>query len=204
MVVKADAAQGETDAVTRQTVVMRRQTDAMYGVPTMIAILVIGLMVAGCNLTSNPPRAELTPEPTIAVTFVLQDVETPTAPPDGTFVPTLIPLPGVVPPTTPLADGLCEVYTTYSGADADNTLSLRAQPSADAVQVFRVPNFAGVFRVPGSQEVEAEGYHWLNVIYVVDSARYEGWIARDSFQRNGVRQPEIATLRRSSEAAPCP
>jgi hypothetical protein len=81
---------------------------------------------------------------------------------------------------------------------------MRSEPSANAIQVIRVPTNTQVYLVPGSQEVAAEGYHWLNVIYVTPSQnRYQGWIARDSYIRSGVRDPSIATLIPTGQQAPC-
>jgi hypothetical protein len=132
-----------------------------------------------------------------------------TATPIVVVRPTLLPLPGLpvntAPVTSvPLLGGLCEVYSTYSGVRPDNKLSMRSAPSAAAPQIFRVPNFIQVLRVPNSQEVEAEGYHWLNVIYVdTPDMRYIGWIARDSFETNGQRDISIATLRPEGTQSPC-
>jgi hypothetical protein len=81
---------------------------------------------------------------------------------------------------------------------------MRAEPRAESTQLLRVPTNVQVYLVPGSQEVEAEGYHWLNVIYVDPSQnRYQGWIARDSYIRSGVRIPSIATLIPTGQQAPC-
>ena len=157
-------------------------------------------LCAACNLATAPP----TPSPTVTqqITFLV------TATPVVTR-PTRLPLPGL--PATaisvtsaPLLNATCQVYTTYSGVRADNKLSLRADPTTDATQLFRVPNNVEVYLVPGSQEVEADGYHWLNVIYK-DSpqSRYIGWIARDSFEVNGVRDHSVATLRRTARQVSC-
>jgi hypothetical protein len=98
----------------------------------------------------------------------------------------------------------CAVYLTYSGVRSDNKLSLRSAPSAEATQVFRVPNNVEVLLIPDSIETQAEGYHWLNVIYAASPLlRYQGWIARDSFETNGVRDPSIATLRPTGRQAAC-
>ncbi len=106
--------------------------------------------------------------------------------------------------TVPLLNATCQVYTTYSGVRADNRLSLRSDPTTEAPQIFRVPNNIQVLRIPGSQEVEADGYHWLNVIYEESpQMRYIGWIARDSFEVNDVRDTSVATLRPTQNQAPC-
>lgn len=132
-------------------------------------------------------------------------------------MPTLLPLPGniagivvntpqatLIPVTSvPPLGTVCQVYTTYSGVDPRNSLSLRTTGSITAPQVFRVPTNAQVQRVPSSQEVEDDGYHWLNVIYVDKEMRYQGWMARDSFSTNGVRDPSIATLRPTGASAGC-
>ena len=161
-----------------------------------LILLVLTLAMAACNLSNEPPTATAaeisigteTPFPTPALTSL---APAPTAMPSPAAAGTSL---GV----------LCQVYTTFSGSDPANVLSMRALPSADSDQVIRVPNNTNVFAVPNSQEVEAEGYHWLNVIYV-DAAqnRYQGWIARDSFMSGGVRDPSIATLRSTGQQASC-
>jgi hypothetical protein len=164
-----------------------------------LSMLIGILLTTACNLTMQPPPPTVDPlRPSL--TPILTNT------PVGTAArPTLPPLPNIS--TTPVAvasEGFCLVYTTYSGSDPDNLLSLRAEPSTTSTQVFRVPNFAPVLLVSGSQEVEAEGYHWLNVIYVhTDQTRYEGWMARDSFSRGGVRDSSIATLRPTGQQQPC-
>jgi hypothetical protein len=172
-----------------------------------LILLLLILICSACNLSAAPPTP--LPTETQPPTFLV------TATPDGVQPtpdinrPTRLPLPGLpdtgVPVTSaPLLNTTCQVYTTYSGARADNTLSLRSDPSTEAPQVFRVPNRIEVLRVPGSQEVEADGYHWLNVIYEESAQmRYIGWIARDSFEVNGVRDTSVATLRRTATHAPC-
>jgi hypothetical protein len=166
-----------------------------------LMILTLILFTLACNLTTQPPPPTanpLAPSPTTILTNT----------PVGASVadrPTLPPLPNIS--TTPVAaadEGFCLVYTTYSGNDPGNLLSLRAEPSASSTQVLRIPNFAPVLLVSGSQEVQAEGYHWLNVIYIhTDQTRYQGWMARDSFSRGGVRDPSIATLRLTGQQQPC-
>jgi hypothetical protein len=161
-------------------------------------LLLLAVLISACNL-SNEPVAE---PPT--ATFAELSTDTPVPTPALTDVnvspqPTALATPGSL-----NTGRLCDVYTTYSGTDARNVLSMRAEPSADSAQVLRVPNNAPVFLVPGSQEVEAEGYHWLNVIYVDASQnRYEGWIARDSFMSGGVRDPSVSTLRSTGRQAAC-
>lgn len=171
------------------------------------------VFLAACNLASEPEADEITPEvnttPTIGVVFQL----------NGTPIrgdPTRLPLPDVVNAlatpitpisssnTTPLPAGQCAVYTTYAGPDASFKLSLRAEPSRESTQVFRVANFAPVYQIAGTQEVEAGGYHWLNVIYLEGGTRYEGWMARDGYMRNGQRDLTTATLRTAGQSQPCP
>lgn len=165
------------------------------------------LICSACNLSAAPP----TPSPTVTQPPTFLVTATPAGDPSTPEVgrPTLLPLPGLpatsIPVTSvPLLNATCQVYTTYSGVRADNRLSLRSGPSTEAPQIFRVPNNIQVLLVPGSQEVEADGYHWLNVIYE-DSPqmRYTGWIARDSFEVNGVRDTSVATLRPTQNQAPC-
>lgn len=171
-----------------------------------LVLLFIVLAASGCNLSTSG-TLEATYTPRAEETLSSQPVQTAT-----TFnLPTPLPLSGSpaaatpVPVTSvPLIEGNCRVYVTYSGAVASNKLSLRAEPSTDAVQLFRVPNNTQVLLVPGSAEILAEDYHWLNVIYTdSNTTRYQGWMARDSFAKDGVRDPSIATLRTTDQQAPC-
>ena len=174
-----------------------------------IGLILLILSSLACNLarTTPTPEPNLEPPPTAEVTESVSFLATAT--PIIVGRPTLLPLPGlpvIAPPVTsvPNLGALCEVYSTYSGARADNKLSMRSAPSTTAPQVFRVPNNIQVLRVPNSQEVEAEGYHWLNVIYTdTPQMRYIGWIARDSFEVNGDRDPSVATLRAEGTQSPC-
>ena len=188
--------------------------------PTQLRILVglILLVCTGCNL-SKPDDAAPTTEVPVST---LISTERPTRTPisfGATERPTLLPLidtgmstltSGTPQPTLmsvtsmPPLNSLCQIYTTYSGVDPRNNLSLRTTPSISGPQIFRVPTNQNVFLVPGSGEIEAEGYHWLNIIYVQSpQMRYQGWMARDSFSTNGVRDPSIATLRLVNAQAGC-
>lgn len=177
-----------------------------------VIVLILCLIVSlACNLSATPPlppdelddfdlpeaapvEEGAAPPPLIATITVISN---------NTF-PTLPPLPNISVTSAPALGSTCDVYITYSGARADNRLSMRAEPNVAAPQIFRVPNHIEVYRVPGSGEVEADGYHWLNMIYVDSAqARYQGWIARDSFETNGVRDPSIATLRATGAQAAC-
>lgn len=164
----------------------------------MMGAMLIILLLAACNLSSEPQRSPPTSTPFESQPATDLPVPTPALTDVNAFPPTSLPLPG--------ADSgrLCDVYTTYSGTLSANVLSMRAEPSPDSAQVLRVPNNAQVYRVPDTQEIEAEGYHWLNVIYA-DAAqnRYQGWIARDSFMTGGVRDPSILTLRSTGRQAAC-
>lgn len=173
----------------------------------LIGLILLLMSSVACNLS----RARPTPEaPTAAIEVTeVGGALLATATPIVVIRPTLIPLPGLpasVEPVTsvPSLGDFCQVYTTYSGARVDNKLSLRSEPSTEAPQIFRVPNNIEVLRIPNSQEVEAEGYHWLNVIYEESpQIRYVGWIARDSFEVNGERDPSVATLRPQGTQSPC-
>jgi len=189
-----------------------------------LLISVMVLVCAGCNLSK---AVEMTPTldappSTLMLTegAALVPTERATRTPisfGATTAPTLIPLidtnvdalgtpqPTLFPVTSaPPLSMLCQVYTTYSGTDPRNNLSLRINPSVSAPQIFRVPTGQQVYLVPGSGEIEADGYHWLNVIYVSSpQMRYQGWMARDSFSANGVRDPSIETLRLVNAQAGC-
>ena len=189
-----------------------------------LAILIALLLItAGCNLSRTD--VAVLPTDTASVTEAVPPRATRTPIPFGGAVtnlpalPTLLPLPGndgavtvlatpqptLFPVTSvPPLGTVCQIYVTYSGVDPQNKLSLRISPSVSAPQVFRVPTDTNVLLVPTSQETEGDGYHWLNVIYLVTPiTRYQGWMARDSFSKNGVRDPSIATLRPLGATAPC-
>jgi hypothetical protein len=177
------------------------------------------LVCAGCNLSRSTEVAALpTDTPAITEEGTPRVTRTPIDFGVGiTQLPTLLPLPGgggsilatpqptLIPVTSvPLLGTACQIYTVYSGIDPQNKLSLRASPSISAPQVFRVPTGTQVLLIPSSQETEGDGYHWLNVIYVDPfQTRYQGWMARDSFSKNGVRDPSIATLRPLGASAAC-
>jgi hypothetical protein len=165
--------------------------------------LFIMLVCAACNLSMYPPTGEptYTPRPEENVPPPL----TPTPAIQPTLLP-LPPLPATIMPVTsaPPIGGTCLVYVTYSGSEPLNKLSLRSTPSASAPQLYRVPNNTAVMLIPTSQEIEADGYHWFNIIYVdASQTRYQGWMARDSYSVNGVRNPSIATLRPTGTQASC-
>lgn len=164
-------------------------------------LALISIAGVACNLGSQPPTISPTtipspPDPTLPPV---------TLTPEGDVVqPTLLPSPNLPMTAVPATGNFCQVYITYSGTRPDNKLSLRSEPSPTAFQIFRVPNNAQVLLVPGSEEVEADGYRWLNVIYVdTTQTRYQGWMARDSFAIEGVRNPSIATLRPLGTQIPC-
>jgi hypothetical protein len=182
---------------------------------TGLFVLII-LTCAGCNLSRTEVAA--LPTNTLAVTEDATPRPTRTPIPFGvTTFPTLLPLPGndgavfntpqptLLPVTSaPPLGSVCQVYVAYSGVDPQNKLSLRTSASISAPQVFRVPTNAQVLLIPGSQEMEGDGYHWLNVIYVdYTQIRYQGWMARDSFSKNGVRDPSIPTLRPLGATSAC-
>ena len=187
----------------------------MKRIGILIALLVIS---AGCNLNRTDVAA--LPTNTASVTEAVTPRPTRTPIPFGvTNLPTLLPLPGndgagtilatpqptLIPVTSvPPLGAICQIYVTYSGVDPQNKLSLRISPSVSAPQISRVPTNINVLLVPTSQETEGDGYHWLNVIYLeTPNTRYQGWMARDSFSTNGVRDPSIATLRPLGASAPC-
>lgn len=176
-------------------------------------LLLVLLVCAGCNLSreAGPAPVSAMPEATV---FPTANVTRTPIMPGITELPTLLPLPAsgavttaqatLLPVTSvPLLGAACPTYTTYSGADPRNKLSLRSAPAVSAPQVFRVPTGTLVALVPNTQETEGDGYHWLNVIYEEAGVRYAGWMARDSFSTNGVRDPSVATLRPTGSQAPC-
>jgi hypothetical protein len=163
-------------------------------------IILLSVALSACNLSTQPLADAPTETAAIEAPIAAQPSVTPlTLNTNPTLAPPPIPDGATLPPGT-----LCQVYVTYSGSDPDNLLSLRAQPSATAKQVIKLPNRTNVFRVPNSQEMEAEGYHWLNIIYIDEAKnRFQGWTARDSFSTNGVRDPLIATLQETNQQSAC-
>ena len=177
-------------------------------------LLLTLVLCAGCNLSKMEDAAVagdlpvltavITPRST-RTAIVFDDRVRPTPLPlidsgsDIALQPTLIPVTSAL----PLNDN-CQVYTTYSGSDPQNKLSLRSSASLSSPQVFRVPTNTQVMLVPRSQEMVGDNYHWLNVIYIDASLkRYQGWMARDSYMQNGVPDPSIATLRPTGIQAVC-
>ena len=160
-------------------------------------IFLLLIFVSACNLTRQPPTEIPPPLTTEEVIEPIEQTIEPLNQP--TALPTLAP-----PPVLLRSGNGCAVYITYSGVDPNNKLSLREQPSISAVQVLKLPNNVQVYQLRGTQEIEAEGYHWLNIFYVdAQQVRYEGWAARDSFETGGVRDPSIATLRATSQQVEC-
>jgi len=183
-----------------------------------LGIIALLLVCAGCNLSKTEVAALPTATPVVTVEGTPRATRTPIAFGVGiTALPTLLPLPAgagsilatpqptLIPVTSaPSLGTACQIYTTYSGVDPRNSLSLRTAASISAPQVFRVPTNAQVLLIPTAQETEGDGYHWLNLIYVdTTGTRYQGWMARDSFSTNGVRDPSIATLRPIGASAAC-
>lgn len=176
---------------------------------------VILLLCAGCNLSRSDDVAALPTDTPAATAFPTISVTRTPISFGLTELPTLIPLPGVagsvstaqptlIPVTSvPQFRTNCQVYTTYSGADPRNTLSLRTEPNTTSPQVFRVPTNRQVMLIPNTGEMEGDGYHWLNVLYEANGIRYIGWMARDSFSTNGQRDPSIATLLHAGTQAAC-
>ncbi len=159
----------------------------------VLILLLAAVITSGCNLTTQRPTEII---PTVEIDDVVETAEPSNLP---TALPTLAP-----PPVLLRSGDGCAVYTTFSGADPDNKLSLREQPNTSAVQILKLPNNAQVYQLRGTQEVESEGYHWLNIFYVdAQQVRYEGWAARDSFEQGGVRDPSIATLRATGNQVEC-
>jgi hypothetical protein len=69
------------------------------------------------------------------------------------------------------------------GADPGNTLRLREQPDNSSTILLLIPNSSLVSRVEGSQEVAADNYHWLNILYTdPNGASITGWAARDAMR----------------------
>lgn len=181
----------------------------------MVLFILLAAAAAACNLTTEAPirstpvtspTAAVSPSPGASPTPAVPMLTAigPTSPPSGLPPPPLPNATNLAPQATGILGTACAVYVTYSGPDPANLLSLREQPSTSAPQVFRVPNNTHVMLVPNSQEVEADGYHWLNVIYLDPAQnRYEGWMARDSYVVGGVRNPAISTLRPTGRQSAC-
>ncbi len=69
------------------------------------------------------------------------------------------------------------------GTDAGNTLRLREQPDNNSSILLLIPNSALVSQVAGSQEVTADSYHWLNILYTdPNGVNITGWAARDAMR----------------------
>jgi hypothetical protein len=106
-------------------------------------MLLLATLTSACNLSDDPPVTAFAPTD---VLLTETPIPTPALTPLG---PT--PLPALGSTNSPALGEVCQVYTTYSGIDPRNVLSMRAEPSADATQVLRVPTNVQVYLVPGSQ-----------------------------------------------------
>ncbi|MDZ4764258.1 MAG: hypothetical protein SGI73_06865 [Chloroflexota bacterium] len=186
-------------------------TTVVLGVSILIMTIACNLASVGSqreSAVSETPTDSLQSLETTLPTFeAIEPLTLPTALPLlGGSAPNIILTPMMPFVGTPATDGSqrCDVYSTYSGGNPANTLSMRSTPSGGAEQIVRLPNASQVFRIPNSQEIDAEGYHWLNIIYVdARQNRYEGWTARDSYQLGGVRDPSVATLRPTGQQTAC-
>jgi hypothetical protein len=140
-------------------------------------------------------QSERTEEPKLTAVPLATNTIAPTQTPTFTASPTRRP---------PTAQPECEVYLTYAGNDPSSFLALRERPSTRAPQVVRLPNNTQVLRVAGSEEIAADTYHWLHIIYTDQQRRrYEGWAARDSFMSGGTRDLSVATLQATGTMVPC-
>lgn len=169
------------------------------GILIGLLLVVLGLFAAACNLsTAQEARlkaleqtrtAQPDIEPAAAGTSEV------TGDPAG--IPTQITLvfrgtPATVPPLISAADE-CDLLRVYAGVDPGNTLRLRDAPTLNGTLVIRIPNNAIVIAVPTSNEVEADGHHWRNVIYTApDGTNYTGWAARDASTSFATLIPERA------------
>lgn len=77
------------------------------------------------------------------------------------------------------------------GTDPGNTLRLREQPTNSSTIILLIPNSTLVNRVPGSQEVNAGGYNWVNIQYTdPNGVLAVGWAARDAMRDRSTLREE--------------
>jgi hypothetical protein len=160
-----------------------------------IILGVVALLLGACTLATERVARESTLVRTqTAAPNDDEPLVSPTAPQAGssptalTLIPVGSPMPSPVAVFTLDPDAPCQMMRVFVGNDPSNTLRLREQPSNSSRILFLIPNQSMVIVVPTSSEVEAGGYHWLNVIYTDENGTdHIGWAARDA-------NPGFATL----------
>lgn len=167
------------------------------GVVAGLLLVALLLLAAACNLSTAQEARLMALEQTRTAQ---PDIEPPAAnAPEVTELPGSIPTqitlvfqgtPATVSPNIAAADE-CDLLRVYAGVDPGNTLRLRDAPTLSGTLIIRIPNNAIVIAVPTSQEVQADGHHWRNVIYTApDGTNHTGWAARDASTSFATLLPE--------------
>lgn len=134
------------------------------------------LLLAACNLNTADNAREIQLNATqTALPETTSQASAPTA------LPTLGG--GATPALQPLQTSACGQLRVTVGTDPAATLRLRDQPNNNATVVLLIPNNTVVTKVPGSQEISASGYTWVNIQYTDPSSHVTtGWAAKDAMK----------------------
>jgi hypothetical protein len=157
----------------------------------LLLLLILLLSLSACNLGTVQDAREVSLNATMTGVPVstLESAQaaqgTQGIPADPLNQPTpvlqsLLPTPILQPNQTTSTCGKLRVDV---GADPGNTLRLREQPDNSSSILVLIPNSTLVSKVEGSQEVTADNYHWLNILYTdPNGASITGWAARDAMR----------------------
>ncbi len=144
------------------------------------------LLLAACNLdTANNAREMQLNATQTMLPETAQQVGEPTALPTlGSMVMSTL---GSAAQPTPALQSLqasaCGQLRVTVGTDPGNTLRLRDQPNNNATVILLIPNNTIVTKVPGSQEISANGYTWVNIQYTDPHGQMTtGWAAKDGMK----------------------
>jgi hypothetical protein len=154
-----------------------------------LVLLLILLTTSACNLGTVQDAREISlnatmtgvPVSTLEPAQVAKDVTPGAVAVQPTPVlQSLLPTPLLQPNQTATTCGMLRVDV---GTDPGNTLRLREQPDNSAQILLLIPNNSLVSKVAGSQEIAADSYHWLNILYTdPNGVNVTGWAARDAMR----------------------
>ncbi|HVU12002.1 MAG TPA: hypothetical protein VHD90_12030 [Phototrophicaceae bacterium] len=143
-----------------------------------LLLSLIMLLLAACNLNTADNAREIQLNATqTALPETTQQVGA------TTLQPTFGSVVRATPALQPLQTSACGQLRVTVGTDPAATLRLRDQPNNNATVVLLIPNNTVVTKVPGSQEISASGYTWVNIQYTDPSSHVTtGWAAKDAMK----------------------
>jgi hypothetical protein len=162
----------------------------------VVQLALMALLMGACTLATNRDARESTlvqsqtARPTAAAVSPAAPTQpgAPSSPTPLTLIPVGSPLPSPVANFTLDPNMPCRLLRVYAGTDPGNTLRLRESPANSSRILILIPNDSTVIAVPTSDEVQAGGYRWVNIIYTdANGGNHIGWAARNA-------NPGFATL----------